>query len=131
MATSGITQQELIQWGGAGVFNQALALVNSGDVTKADYDDDKLEIRGRIEQPDGWEMPVSFHLDMRGHRDGFPAAAVKIRGLESGDHLTLVPGVKEIPGAVQAHAEAVSLRVQRHVVGMGVQPVFPEISGIG
>lgn len=66
MATSGITQQELIQWGGAGVFNQALALVNSGDVTKADYDDDKLEIRGRIEQPDGWEMPVSFHLEPGG-----------------------------------------------------------------
>ena len=66
MGKSGITQQELIQWGGADVFNQALAIVNSGDVTKAEYDDDKLEIRGKIEQPDGWEMPVSFHLEPGG-----------------------------------------------------------------
>ena len=66
MPKSGITQQELIQWGGPGVFNQALGMVNSGDVTMAEYDDDKLEIRGKIEQPDGWEMPVSFHLEPGG-----------------------------------------------------------------
>ena len=66
MAKSGITQQELIQWGGPGVFNQALGIVNSGDVTKAEYNDDTLEIRGKIEQPSGWEMPVSFHLEPGG-----------------------------------------------------------------
>ena len=33
-AKSGITQEELIKWGGADVFNQALALCNSGLVKK-------------------------------------------------------------------------------------------------
>jgi len=62
MVKSGITKEELIEWGGAEVFNQALAIVNSGDVTEAVYDDDKLEIRGKIAQPSGWEMPLSFAL---------------------------------------------------------------------
>ena len=55
-----------MQWGGPGIFNQALAIVNSGGVTHAEYDDDRLEIRGRIEQSNGWEMPVSFHLEPGG-----------------------------------------------------------------
>ncbi|MBR1921579.1 MAG: hypothetical protein IJ829_06210, partial [Kiritimatiellae bacterium] len=62
MVKSGITQDELIGWGGGEVFNQALAIVNSGDVTEAEYDDDALEIRGKIAQPSGWEMPLSFSL---------------------------------------------------------------------
>ena len=66
MVKSGITQEELVQWGGPEVFNQALGIVNSGDVTSAEYDDDKLEIRGKIEQPNGWAMPVSFHLEPGG-----------------------------------------------------------------
>lgn len=73
MNRSGITQQELIHWGGAEVFNQALALVNSGDVTDAEYDDDTLEIHGRIAQPSGWEMPVKFHLEPGGRiKSGCP-----------------------------------------------------------
>jgi superfamily II DNA or RNA helicase len=59
---SGITREELVEWGGVEVFNQALALVNAGDVTGAEYDDEKLEIRGKIAQPSGWEMPVTFEL---------------------------------------------------------------------
>ena len=59
---SGITREELVEWGGVEVFNQALALVNAGDVAGAEYDDDKLEIRGKIAQPSGWEMPLSFTL---------------------------------------------------------------------
>ena len=62
MVKSGITKEELVEWGGAEVFNQALAIVNSGDVTEAVYDDDNLEIRGKIAQPSGWEMPLSFSL---------------------------------------------------------------------
>ncbi len=66
---SGLTQEELIGWGGAEVFNQALAIVNSGDVTEAVYDDDTLEIHGKIQQPSGWEMPLSFHLKPGGRID--------------------------------------------------------------
>ena len=62
MVKSGITRDEVIAWGGSEVFNQALAIVNSGDVVEAEYDDDTLEIRGKIEQPSGWAMPVSFFL---------------------------------------------------------------------
>ena len=66
MIKSGLTQKELIQWGGPEIFNRALALVNSGDVTQAEYDDEKLEIRGKIAQADGWEMPVVCHLEAGG-----------------------------------------------------------------
>ena len=62
MVKSGITRDEVIAWGGPEVFNQALAIVNSGDVVEAEYDDDALEIRGKISQPSGWDMPVSFSL---------------------------------------------------------------------
>lgn len=63
---SGITQEELVKWGGPEVFNQALGLVNAGDVTEAKYDDDTLTISGKVAQPDGWEMPLSFVLQREG-----------------------------------------------------------------
>ena len=66
MIKSGITQEEIIQWGGAEVFNQALAICNCGDVKSVEYDDDKLLISGKIEQPNGWEMPVSLTLKAQG-----------------------------------------------------------------
>ena len=62
MVKSGITKEELINWGGPETFNQAFALCNSGDVKDVSYDDDALIVKGKIEQPDGWEMPVSFKL---------------------------------------------------------------------
>ena len=62
MVKSGISREELIGWGGPEVFNQALALCNSGDVTDARYDDDTLTVSGKIEQPSGWAMPVKFKL---------------------------------------------------------------------
>ena len=64
--TSGITQEELIGWGGNEVFNQALGMVNSGDVTDVVYDDERVELRGKIAQPDGWSMPVALHLEPGG-----------------------------------------------------------------
>ena len=63
---SGITQEELVKWGGQDVFNQALALCNSGDVSDVTYDDETLCVSGRIEQPDGWQMPVRFRLEAGG-----------------------------------------------------------------
>ncbi len=59
---SGITKDELVGWGGTEVFNQAFALCNSGDVKDVAYDDDTLIVSGKIEQPSGWAMPVSFKL---------------------------------------------------------------------
>ena len=66
MVKSGITKEELIEWGGQEVFNQALSLCNSGDVSDVTYDDDTLEITGKIEQPSGWAMPVKFKLEAGG-----------------------------------------------------------------
>jgi len=62
MVKSGITKEELIEWGGPEVFNQAFALCNSGDVKDVTYNDDTLVVSGKIEQPNGWAMPVSLKL---------------------------------------------------------------------
>ena len=62
MVKSGISREELINWGGEEVFNQALALCNSGDVKDVVYDDEKLTVSGKIVQPSGFEMPVSLKL---------------------------------------------------------------------
>ena len=66
MIKSGITREELVEWGGAEVFNQALAICNAGDVKSVEYDDDAVTISGKIERPDGWEMPVSLVLKEKG-----------------------------------------------------------------
>ena len=59
---SGITKEELISWGGPEVFNQGLALCNSGDVSEVGYDDETLTVSGKVATPSGWAMPVSFVL---------------------------------------------------------------------
>ena len=66
MVKSGLSKEELIAWGGQEVFNQALALCNSGDVHDVAYNDDTLEITGKIDQPSGWAMPVKFTLKAEG-----------------------------------------------------------------
>ena len=66
MIKSGISRKEIEKWGGPEVFNQALALVNSGDVHDVRYDDETVTICGKIERPDGWEMPVSLKLKEQG-----------------------------------------------------------------
>ena len=62
MVKSGVTKEELIEWGGSEVFNKALSLCNSGDVKDVTYNDDTLVIAGKIELPSGLEMPVSLKL---------------------------------------------------------------------
>ncbi len=66
MVKSGITQDEVISWGGAEVFNQALALCNSGKVHAVRYDDSALTVSGTIELADGHEMSTAFRLEAKG-----------------------------------------------------------------
>ena len=63
---SGITQSELVKWAGVETFNQALALVNSSDVSDVEFDYDTLEVTGKITQRSGWDMKVRFHLEPNG-----------------------------------------------------------------
>ncbi len=63
MTKSGITQEELIGWGGKDVFNQALALCNAGVVKNPKYDENEFKVSGEIIQGGGWPMPVSFTLE--------------------------------------------------------------------
>ncbi len=71
MIKSGITQAELIKWGGVEVFNQALTLVNAGDVVEVKYDDDTVTLSGKILQPNGWGMAVSLKLEEQGRIRSF------------------------------------------------------------
>ena len=64
--TSGITREEVISWGGVDVFNQALSICNSGDVKDVSYNDETLQVSGKISQPSGWDMPVKFTLERQG-----------------------------------------------------------------
>ena len=66
MVRSGITHEEIVGWGGMDVFRQALAICNSGDVKDVRYDDDKVEISGKLDRHDGWDMPVSLTLKEKG-----------------------------------------------------------------
>ena len=65
-AKSGLTQEELLSWGGREVFSQAFALCQSGCVLEAVYDDDTLTVSGRIAQSADWAMPVRFKLEPGG-----------------------------------------------------------------
>jgi len=66
MANSGLTQKQIEGWGGSEVFNQALALVNSGDVRRVEFDEVTATVKGLLEMDDGWEMPVVFKLQPGG-----------------------------------------------------------------
>ena len=78
---SGITREELESWGGKEVFNQGLALCNSGDVVDVRYDDETLVVSGKILQSGGWAMPVSFKLERAGCIRSFcPCAANQREG---------------------------------------------------
>ena len=82
MVTSGLTQEEIISWGGEGVFSQALAICNSGDITGVSYDDATLTVSGGIKQRDGWTMPVKFKLEPNGLiKSDCPCAVNQSRGL--------------------------------------------------
>ena len=66
MVKSGITPGEIVKWGGPEVYNQGLAIVRANEVLDVKYDDENVTISGKIERPDGWEMPVSLKLMPQG-----------------------------------------------------------------
>ena len=57
-----ITQSQLISWGGAGVFNQALHQARKGAVLSADWNPATGEVSGRIALGNGGELRSSFKL---------------------------------------------------------------------
>ena len=62
MTPKELTNEILIGWGGAEVFNQALVLAKRGQVVKADWDPATHKATGKIAQSDGWDMPTGFTL---------------------------------------------------------------------
>ncbi len=66
MTPKELTNEILIGWGGADVFNQALVLAKRGQVVAADWDAAEHKASGKIAQASGWDMPTSFTL----HADG-------------------------------------------------------------
>ncbi|MGN0847187.1 MAG: SNF2-related protein [Kiritimatiellia bacterium] len=62
MTPKDLTNEILIGWGGAEVFNQALVMAKRGQVVSADWDDATGEATGKIAQSSGWEMQTGFTL---------------------------------------------------------------------
>ncbi len=115
MITSGITQEEIIGWGGQEVFSQALALCNSGDVVSASYDDDNLVISGKILQPDGFEMPVSLKLMPAGRIKSMCPCATNVKYGQVCPHVVAL-GIKvmidEMPEDAQEDAREENISPQ-------------------
>jgi len=134
---SGITRDELIEWGGESVFNQALAIVNSGDVVEADYNDDTLEIRGKIAQPSGWDMPTGLKLEPGGRVKSLCPCATNQRYGQICPHvvaLGLAVSIKEMdedeprPGAGKADEEEADECVSPDGVRYMEVPAKPRIA---
>ena len=66
MTPKELTNEILIGWGGADVFNQALVIAKRGQVVKADWNDAKHEATGKIATSSGWDMPTGFTLESNG-----------------------------------------------------------------
>ena len=62
MTPADFTNDLLIRWGGADVFNQALHLAQRGNVLDAEWDGVEHAIRGRIAGPTGYPMSVSLEV---------------------------------------------------------------------
>ena len=68
-------------------------------------------------------MPPAFQLDVCGHVDIVPAAAVEIRLFKARNDLRRVLRVGELPQPVQGQ----TVRRPALVIGMGIKPVLTEI----
>ena len=66
MVKSGVTFDEIRGWGGDEVFNQGMALCQSGDVLGVEYDDETLMVTGKVVISNGYPATVSFKLDRGG-----------------------------------------------------------------
>ena len=62
MTPADFTNDILVAWGGAEVFNQALALAQHGSVLRAEWDDVEHVISGEVSGPTGYPMKVKFEV---------------------------------------------------------------------
>ncbi len=66
MTPKDFTEQILIGWGGAAVFNEGIHIAQRGQVVEAEWDPEKRLVYGKIAQSSGWDMPTSFTLEPNG-----------------------------------------------------------------
>ena len=62
MTPADFTNDILVAWGGAEVFNQALALAQRGGVLRAEWDDVEHAISGEVTGPTGYPMKVRLEV---------------------------------------------------------------------
>ena len=67
MTPRDFNEKILAGWGGADVFNQAVAIAAHGQVVSAEWDDAARKATGKISQSSGWDMPTGFTLSPEGH----------------------------------------------------------------
>ena len=67
MTPRDFNEKLLAGWGGADVFNQAVAIAARGNVVSAEWDDAARKATGKISQPNGWDMPTGFTLSPDGY----------------------------------------------------------------
>ena len=76
MTPRDFNEKLLAGWGGADVFNQAVAIAAHGQVVSAEWDDAARKATGKISQSSGWDMPTGFTLSKKKRRIVFNASAV-------------------------------------------------------
>ena len=65
MTPRDFNEKLLAGWGGADVFNQAVAIAARGNVVSAEWDDAARKATGKISQPNGWDMPIWAEMSSR------------------------------------------------------------------
>ena len=62
MARTGLSSEQIREWGGDDVFAQALAICNSGEVRDVNYDEEAHIVSGRVLSPGGGDVDTAFEL---------------------------------------------------------------------
>ena len=66
MGLTGLSSEQIKDWGGDEVFGQAIAICNSGEVRDVNYDEEAHVVSGRVLSPGGGDVETAFELRANG-----------------------------------------------------------------